>query len=390
MRSPMAGASLTTMVVTPSLAATPSRQLAIDVMRGLTLALMMVVNMSISDEQVYGQLAHARWHGLTLTDLVFPSFLFVVGAAMAFTLPRYQALGQAAFVTKVARRSALIFLCGFLLYWFPFFTHDSAGQLIVKPLSQARIPGVLQRIAWAYALAACVIHVGGRRGAWGFVALTLPLYAWVLTAFGDDTLAGNAVLKLDRWMLGDDHLYHGEGVPFDPEGVLSTLPAVVNVLVGWLAGSLLRERGATDETVSRLLIAAVVCVVIGLGWDRVLPFNKKLWTSSYAVVSSGVALAVLALLVAVVDVRGWRGRWTFFFEVFGRNTLALYLMCEISMAAMWLTEVQGKSIMLWIYESVFQSWAGDKPGSLLFALAFMLCWWAVGWRMDRQKIYIKL
>ena len=169
----------------------------------------------------------------------------------------------------------------------------------------------------------------------------------------------------------------GEGIPFDPEGVLSTLPAVVNGLAGWLAGTVLRERGATFETVSRLMLAAMACFVVGLSWDAVLPFNKKLWTSSYVVIGTGVSLAVLAVLVDLVDVRRLGGRWTYFFEVFGRNTLAMYLMCELSMVVLWLSEIQGKAAMMWIFETAFQSWAGAKPGSLLFALLFMGAWWCV-------------
>ena len=374
----------------PVTTALPARQQAIDVMRGLTLALMMVVNMSISETQSYAPLVHALWHGLTLTDLVFPSFLFVVGAAMSFTLQRYQAQGTVTFVAKVGRRTALIFLCGYLLYWFPFFTHDSVGHWVFKPWSETRIPGVLQRIALTYGIAACIVHVGGKKAAWIFSVLALLLYWALLAIFGDDTLAGNAVLKFDLWLLGDAHLYKGEGIPFDPEGVLSTLPAVVNVLAGWLAGTVLRERGATFETVSRLMLAAMACFVVGLSWDAVLPFNKKLWTSSYVVIGTGVSLAVLAVLVDLVDVRRLGGRWTYFFEVFGRNTLALYLMCELSMVVLWLSEIQGKAAMMWIFETAFQSWAGAKPGSLLFALLFMGAWWCVGWAMDRRKIYIRL
>lgn len=367
----------------------PQRHQAIDVMRGLTVVLMIVVNMSISETQSYAPLLHATWHGLTLTDLVFPSFLFVVGAAMSFSLGRYQAQGTPAFLRKVARRTVLIFGCGVLLYWFPFFTHDAAGALVLRPFETMRFPGVLQRIALGYGIAALVIHWGGVRGALGFAALALAGYWALLAAFGDYTLAGNAVLRLDRWLLGESHLYRGEGIPFDPEGVLSTLPAVVNVLAGWLAGEWVRRHGATDKTVAGLLLAAVGCTVVALAWQPLLPFNKKLWTSSYVLVTTGAALALLAVLIEVIDKRGWRG-WTGFFEVFGRNTLFLYLMSELTMAVMWLTQIDGRDTMLWVYEHGFSTWAGDKPGSLVYALVFMLAWWAVGWVMDRRRIYIRL
>lgn len=367
----------------------PPRQQAIDVMRGMTLALMIVVNMSLSETQAYAPLLHAAWHGLTLTDFVFPSFLFVVGCAMAFTLDRQQAQGHAAFLRRVARRTALIFLCGFLLYWFPFFTHDAAGARVPKPLSQARIPGVLQRIALCYGIAALVVHFGRARGAAIFAVCALLLHGALLAAFGDLTMTGNAVLKFDRWLLGEAHLYQGEGMAFDPEGTLSTLPAVVNVLVGWAAGSLLRRRGANAVTVAQLLAAGAVCTLLALLWQPLQPFNKKLWTGSYTLVTSGAALGLLAVLVTAIELRGWR-RWGGFFEVFGRNTLFLYLTAELAMAVLWLTEVGGKATMLWLYETAFQPWAGDKPGALLYALLFMLAVWSLGWLMDRRRIYIRL
>jgi len=362
----------------------------IDVLRGLTLALMIVVNMSISETQSYAPLLHAPWHGLTLTDLVFPSFLFVVGTAMAFTLDRYEAQGTAAFLSKVARRTALIFLCGYLLYWFPFFRVDAAGALELRPLAETRIPGVLQRIALCYGAAALIVHAGGVRLALAFSAAAL-LGTWaLLVGFGDLTLKGNAALKLDLWLLGPGHLYQGEGIPFDPEGLLGTLPATVNVLAGWLAGHALRRSGANWETVARLALAGAACVALAWLWSELLPFNKKLWTSSYTLVSCGVALVLLAALVWRFQLRAPAPRWGWFFEIFGRNTLFLYLVAELTMAVLWLTQVGGQATMLWLYDGLFRSWLPDKPASLLFALVFMGACWAVGWILDRRRIYIKL
>lgn len=366
-----------------------ARIVAIDVMRGLTLALMIVVNMSISETQAYAPLLHATWHGLTLTDLVFPSFLFVVGCSMAFTLDRYEARGTAVFLGKVARRTALIFLCGFLLYWFPFFRFDAAGHLALRPLAEARIPGVLQRIALCYGIAALIVHAGGTRAAVAFGVVALAGYAALLARFGDLTLAGNAVLRLDRWLLGDAHLYRGEGIAFDPEGLLSTLPAIANVLAGWLAGQHLRRHGASGATVVRLLAAGVLALAAGWIWAEVLPFNKKLWTSSYALATAGVATLLLALLVECFQ-RHTPPRWGWFFEIFGRNTLFLYLVAEVAMAVLWLTQVGRTPTMQWLYDTGLRSWLPDKPAGLLFALLFMLACWGLGWAMDRKRLYVKL
>jgi predicted acyltransferase len=365
------------------------RSEAIDVLRGMTLALMIVVNMSISEDKSYGPLLHAVWHGLTLTDLVFPTFLFVVGTAMSFTLEKYQNLGHAALLQKVFWRTALIFLCGYLLYWFPFVEFDKAGQLALLPLAKTRILGVLQRIALAYGLAALLLHYGKQRGAIVFSVVTLLGYWWIMAVAGDYTLGGNAAVKLDLYLLGEAHLYRGEGVPFDPEGLLGTLPSVVNVLAGYFAGRLLRDRGPGFESIAKLMLWGAVLIALALCWSAVFPLNKKLWTSSYVLCGIGVDLCLLALLVYVIDVLALR-RWTYFFEVFGKNTLFIYLLAEILMSTLWLGHVGKLALFDWLYLNAFQWWAGDKNGSLLFALVFMLGCWQIGYVMDKKQIYIKL
>jgi predicted acyltransferase len=367
-----------------------SRFQAIDVMRGFTLATMIVVNMSISDEKSYAQLLHAAWHGLTLTDLVFPTFMFVVGGAMSFTLEKYQRLGDTAVLKKVFGRTAVIFLCGYLLYWFPFFGFDKAGQLGLLPLSDTRIFGVLQRIALGYCFAALILHYGSTRISAAFAAAALFGYWWILSAFGDYSLAGSAEIKLDKLLLGESHMYHGEGVAFDPEGILSTLPAIVNVLAGYYAGRFVRERGRNYETIAKLMMMGALAIVAGLFWSNAFPLNKKLWTSSYVVCTTGIDLCLLAVLVYLVDVRTNRPRWTYFFEVFGRNTLFIYLLSEVVSNIFWLAHVGEQPLFEWLFSRGFESWAGSKNGSLLFALAFMLSCWLVGYAMDRKRIYIKI
>ena len=361
---------------------------AIDVLRGLTLALMITVNRSI-DEASYSQLLHAQWFGLTLTDLVFPTFLFVVGNALSLTLERNQQLGDRAVLLRIARRVALIFLCGYLLYWFPFLQTDASGHWMLQPIRGTRVLGVLQRIALCYGTAALILHYGGKRGAWIYGLLVLPAYWVVLQLFGDLTLTGNAVLRLDRALLGEAHLYRGDGVPFDPEGLLSTAPAVVNVLAGYLAGSLLRTKGRTFETLTRLLLAGGACIVVGLGWSAMFPICKNLWTSSYVMCTIGVDLYALALLVYCIDLKGQRG-WAQGFEVLGRNTLFIYLLSEMGNTLMNLIRVHGQDLFTWIYERGFHPWAGAANGALLYALAYLLCCWMVAWWLDRRRIYIRL
>jgi len=365
------------------------RSQALDAMRGITLALMIVVNMSISETLSYGPLLHASWHGLTLTDLVFPSFLFVVGSAMSFSLPHYQGLGLATVLTKIVRRTAVLFLCGFALYWFPFFGFGADGGLHLLPLSEARILGVLQRIALCWGLACLCLHVCSSRTVLVLCGLILLGNWWVQASFGDYSLAGNAALKLDTWLLGPAHMYRGEGIPFDPEGLLGTLPAMVNVLAGYYAGRLVRALGASYEAIAKLMMAGAICLAAALAWHGGFPINKKLWTSSYVLCGIGVDVMVLALLLYLIDRLGVR-RWAYFFEVFGRNTLFLYLFAEVLMSVLWLVQIGPQPLFMWIYTRGFQFWAGDKNGSLAFALFFMLGCWALGYWMDWRRIYVKV
>jgi predicted acyltransferase len=368
---------------------TGHRVAALDVMRGLTLALMIVVNLQIGEGKSYAQLLHASWDGLTLTDLVFPTFMFVVGTSLSFTLEKYERLGEATVLRKVLTRTALIFLCGYLLYWFPFFRIDAAGHFVLAPISHTRIFGVLQRIALGYGAAALIVHYTGRVGAISYSLGALLAYWWLMSAFGDYSLAGNAAIKLDKLVLGDAHMYHGEGVAFDPEGILSTLPAIVNVLAGYLAGRFVRDRGSGGGTIVRLILAGAVCVLVALWWNTVFPINKKLWTSSYVLCTVGIDLGVLAILVGMVP-DAQRRASTYFFEVFGRNTLVIYLLSESAEKLLHMFRVGPQSLLDWVYAVGFASWAGDKAGSLLYAVAYMLCCWVVACAMDRRGVYVKV
>lgn len=373
----------------PAVAPLSQRFRAIDVLRGLTVALMIVVNMQVGPGRSYAPLLHAAWNGLTPTDLVFPTFMFVVGTALSFTLEKYAAQGQAAVLKKIATRTALIFLCGYLLYWFPFFTVDATGRLVLAPFDHTRVFGVLQRIALGYGAAALIVYYGGRAAAVCYSVGALLGYWWLMHGLGDYSLAGNAEIRLDKLILGEGHMYHGEGVAFDPEGILSTLPAIVNVLAGYLVGRFVREHGANRFTIVRLLVAGAVCLALSLWWNTAFPINKKLWTSSFALCTIGVDLCVLAILIYAVP-QAKQPRWTYFFEVFGRNTLVIYLLSEVGQTLLNRIHVGQQSLFTWLYAVGFVPWAGDKPGAALYAVAYMLSCWIVAYAMDRKGLYIKL
>jgi predicted acyltransferase len=361
-----------------------NRYLSLDVFRGMDVALMIIVNSPGSWSTSYSPLLHADWHGFTITDLVFPTFLFVVGNSMSFALPKYESMGDATFLKKIFKRAAIIFLLGFLSYWFPFFEN---GQL--KPFSDTRVFGVLQRIALCYFFASLIIHYGKVKGALIFSLVALVLYRVLLGAFGDLTLEGNAILKLDAWLIGESHMYHGEGVAFDPEGLLSTLPSIVNVIAGYLAGLYLQRNGQNYETLARMMMVGCALVFMALWWDLFFPINKKLWTSTFVMHTVGIDLLVLPILVFIIDIAK-KTKWTYFFEVFGKNTLFIYLFSEILVIILFTINIGDQSAYGWIASHIFGATLGDYNGSLGFALWIMLTCWAVGYFMDKRKIYVKV
>src|SRR5688572_12752008 len=351
------------------------RYLALDVFRGMTVCFMIIVNSPGSWHLAYAPLLHAKWHGFTPTDLVFPSFLFAVGNAMAFVMPKYEALGADVFWRKTIKRTLLIFLLGYLMYWFPFFREAQAGGLELKPFAETRILGVLQRIALCYFFASIVLYFGSKNFSIWFSIGALIGY-WILSyAFGDPndpySMVGNYGLKLDLMLFGEKHLYHGEGIAFEPEGLLSTLPSIVNVIVGYWVGDYIRKNKSSYESITKLLIAGVVFIFAALFWDMFFPINKKLWTSSFVLLTVGLGTVVLAVLMYVIDIKKHH-RWTFFFVVFGRNPLFIYLLSEIGLMSLLMIPSGDNNVRNWLYKDFFGSFAGPLLSSFLFAAFFML------------------
>jgi len=369
------------------------RYLALDVFRGMTICFMIIVNSPGSWDIAYSPLLHASWHGFTPTDLVFPSFLFAVGNAMAFAMHKYEVQGDSVFWRKTLKRTVIISLLGYLMYWFPFFREAEGGGLELKPIAETRILGVLQRIALCYFFASVILHYGSRKIALWFCALALIVY-WIISyVYGEAndpySLAGNAGLKLDLILFGEKHLYHGEGIAFDPEGLLSTLPSIVNVIAGYLAGDFIRKHGNTYETIAKLMIAGAGLILIALTWNMAFPINKKLWTSSFVLLTVGIDLLILPALIYTIEMEK-RKKWTFFFHVFGKNPLFIYLLSELLLITLYIIPVGDRSLQQVFHDKVLRSFASPINASFLFALLFMLTCWAVGYVLDRRKIYIKV
>lgn len=400
---------------------------SLDVFRGATVAFMILVNNPGSWSHIYAPLEHAPWHGLTPTDLVFPFFLFAVGNAMAFVMPKYEAAGDVAFWRKVIKRTALIFLIGLFLNWFPFVQWQNNELLIRGWLWQksngevagVRILGVLQRIALCYFFASIIIYYAKLRGAFLIGTLLLLIY-WALCIAGNPadpySLAGWFGTGIDKNILGVPHMYHGEGVAFDPEGIMSTLPAIVEVIFGFLVGDYIRKRGKTAEavvteipsgtnplypTLTVLFIAAVALLFTAYAWNFSFPINKKIWTSSYVAATLGLAIIVLATLIYFIEIKNTRGGWTKFFDVFGKNPLFIFALSALIPKSLALIRIpnglnqEGQPAFIspwgWFYENVCAKIPGaPENGSLVFAICIVLLLWAIAYWMDQRKIYIKV
>ena len=369
------------------------RFLGLDVFRGMTICFMIIVNTPGNHVTTFSPLLHAHWHGFTPTDLVFPSFLFAVGNALSFVMLKWESLSQSRVLFKIFKRTFLIFLLGYLLYWFPFFQPEKSGDWHFKAFEDTRVLGVLQRIALCYCMAALMIYYLKLRTSFIISVIILIVYWPLMYFFGNEadplSLTGNAALTFDKAVLGDRHLYHGEGIAFDPEGILSTFPAIANVIGGVMVGRFLQKKGKTYEVLTKLLLVGFSLFTVAYFWHLLFPINKKLWTSSFVVLTVGLDCILIAAIVYIIDFMR-KTRWTYFFQVFGKNPLFIYLLSEVLAIFLFTFRTgSGKTYFQWVYENSFGH-VGGKPGSLLFALAFMLICWLVGWCLDKRKIYIRV
>jgi predicted acyltransferase len=366
---------------------------ALDVFRGMTICFMIIVNTPGNYSTTYAPLLHAQWHGFTPTDLVFPSFLFAVGNALSFVMVAWASKSNSEVVRKILKRTFLIFLLGYLMYWFPFFKLDEGLNMLAFPIGETRIMGVLQRIALCYGAAALMLHFLKIRTTVVIGSILLVGYWLVLLWFGEEgkefTMTGNIGQKIDLWLMGDNHLYHGEGIPFDPEGWLSTLPAIVNVIAGYLVGKFVQEKGKTYEMLSKLMIAGVVLLLAAYVWDSSFPINKKLWTSSFVLFTTGLDCIILSVIIFVMDFLH-HVKWATFFEIVGKNPLFIYLLSELLAIVLRIIYIDTEtSLFDWLYQNIF-SHIGAYFGSFLFAVVFMLVCWLVGYWLDKKKIYVRV
>lgn len=368
------------------------RYLSLDVLRGLTVALMIVVNTPGDWGNIYAPFKHSDWHGYTPTDWVFPAFLFVVGNAMSFSMGKLKSMNKHDFFKKVLKRTFIMFLIGLLLNAFPFVKYEN-GHYALIDFNSLRLWGVLQRIAICYGMASIMVYYIKESTLIIVSAAVLLLY-WLILYFCGDTpdpysLETNAVRTLDLMYLEPKNMYRHYPVPFDPLGLLSTFPAVINVIAGYLAGVFIKKNGNTPGTVLKMGVMGIGFVLIAMVWSIFFPINKPLWTSTYVIVSIGYCLIFLSLLMYVIEIKSVK-KWTYFFEVFGKNPLFIYVMAWIVISLMTLIRLDDIPLKSIVYKNFFVNLLSPINASLLFSMVYMLLMWLVGYVMDRKKIYVKL
>ncbi|MDH5805796.1 MAG: DUF5009 domain-containing protein, partial [Gemmatimonadota bacterium] len=348
------------------------RLISLDAFRGITIAGMILVNNPGSWSHVYPPLLHAEWHGWTPTDLIFPFFLFIVGVAITFSVVRRLEAGdnRRDILAKVAKRSAIIVGLGLFLSAFPRFN-----------VFEMRFPGVLQRIGLVYlATSFLVLYLNRRSQLW--VATGILLGYWALMTLvpvpgygpGDLSADGNLGAFLDRLIFGT-HLWRDN---WDPEGLLSTLPAIATALSGVFTGYLLRSGKNSVFVVGAMFTAGWAAIIAGIIWGLVFPINKALWTSSYVLFTTGAALQFLAICYWLIDIQGIK-RWAYPAVVFGMNSIAVFVLSGLFVKTIvnirWEVSGETTSLYAWIYNTMFVPWAGPLNGSLLFAVGNILLWY---------------
>lgn len=389
-----------------------NRIVSLDAFRGLTIMLMILVNNPGDWGSIYAPLKHADWHGWTPTDLVFPFFLFIVGVAIPLALGKRKESGDTAKVVRhIILRSLALFLIGVSLSGFGLLFKLGPEYGIGDLLANIRIPGVLQRIAICYLVVSLLFLLTKREtlyvvtpifllGYWALMMwVPVPEHgAGVIDAIpveqrkeaGTDGKDRNLAAYVDRTVLGTNHLWSAART-WDPEGILSTLPALATALFGVFTGLWIKGERPLQQKLFGLVAAGALLVAVGWGWGQFFPINKPIWTSSYAVLTAGLALLVLSLCVLVFDVLALK-KLALPLQIYGVNALTVFVMSSLVGQLLYKIKVGDSAIPLksWLYQNLFQSWLADKNASLAYAIVWVLCWFAVLAVMYRKNWIIKV
>lgn len=380
------------------------RLLALDVLRGITIAGMILVNNPGTWANVYAPLGHAPWNGLTPTDLVFPFFMFIMGISTYISLRKYHFEFRSAATWKIAKRTIVIFAVGLGIAWFSLTCRTwnsltDAGLSFwprlwesVRNFDRIRIMGVLPRLAICYGVAAWIaLSVKHKNIPYLILAMLAGYFFVLLFGRGFEYNETNILSVVDRAVLGANHIYKDNGI--EPEGLLSTIPAIAHVLIGFCCGKWLMEVKDINDKLLRLFLIGAALTFLGFLLSYACPINKKVWSPTFTLVTCGSAAGFLALLIWIIDVKGHKG-WSRFFEVFGVNPLFIYVMAGIASIMLGNIRVPyGDGIISlhgYAYNVLLQPLLGDYPGSLAYAVLFVACCWGVGYILYKKKIYIKI
>lgn len=363
---------------------------SLDIFRGITLFCMILVNTPGNGDYSYGPLKHAKWDGFTPTDLVFPSFLFMVGMAMFMSFKKFNFTLSPDLRNKILKRTALLFLVNYFIFYFPFLDFS---------LSHLRILNVLPRIALSYCIVSFIVLINKKSSRlWVINGGILLAYWLIMYIFGDSgdpfSLSGNAVRKLDLFLFGPDHLYHGDGIAFDPEGLLSTLPALATCLFGYQTMEFIDyNKEKPHKILNRLLAWGIFLFFIAQIWNLAFPINKKLWTSSFVLNCVGLDLIIIGLLYWWIDIKG-KNYTKDFFKVFGMNSILAYGISEILIIQLYKIQLSDGDGTLnfpaWTYWNIFQPVFGYSFGSLISAITYVMVCWIICYFFYKRKIFLKL
>ncbi|MDE6854273.1 MAG: heparan-alpha-glucosaminide N-acetyltransferase domain-containing protein [Muribaculaceae bacterium] len=372
---------------------------ALDVFRGLTVAAMILVNNPGSWANIYAPLRHASWNGLTPTDLVFPFFMFIMGVSACFSMRRYDYRLTTKSLWKVLRRTIVIFLIGLAIVWFARFVRGVAAG---KPLADCvftfgtiRVLGVFPRLALCYGIGTILALLIPRKALGWTVTALLTVYALVLLlGRGYEFSTDNIIYIVDNYLIGPNHLYtdtiDGVSLKLDPEGLLSTVPSIAHMLIGWLCGGMILRHKDNNERCCRLFVCGTALLFAGLLLSYGLPLNKKIWSPTFVLTTCGMAASVLALMIWIIDVRG-HSRWTPFFEVIGVNPLFVYCVSTV-LAIVFGVKFADTSVHRTVLDAIYAVTGDGQPklASLIYALLFLGLNWAIGYILYLKKIYIKI
>lgn len=367
------------------------RLLSLDVLRGITIVGMILVNNPGTWESIYAPLRHAEWNGLTPTDLVFPFFMFIMGVSMSFALFRFDHHFSRSFVTKLIRRTVILFLLGVFLSWFSLVCFG-----VEHPLEHIRILGVLQRLALAYCFGSLLI-MSVRRPvnlAWISGILLIGYYILLMLGNGFDLSEQNVIAVTDRWIFGENHMYRewlpdGSRIFFDPEGLLSTLPCIAQVIIGYFCGNILREKTEIQHRLLQISILGIILLFAGLLFSYGCPLNKKVWSPTFVLVTCGFASLFLVFLTWLIDIKKQQ-KWGYAFHVFGTNPLFIYVVAGVLATVLAVIPVGDTSLQGKIYQSIVAVFRDAYLASLIYGLLFIGFNYLIVLVLYKKRIFIKI